>query len=51
VNRNSYDAEGQRQQPNDWIQRESKQRNGPAQNEQNDPQEESSHGNLVCGGS
>jgi hypothetical protein len=50
VNSNSHDAERQRQQPDDWIQHQSQQRNGPAQNEKNDPQEESSHGNLVCGG-
>jgi len=49
VNSNSHNAERQRQQPDDWIQHESEQRNRPAQNEKNDPQEESSHGNLVCG--
>jgi hypothetical protein len=48
VNGNSYKAERQRQQPDEWIKDESKQRERPAQNEQNDPQEESSHGNLVC---
>jgi len=46
----SHKAERQRQQPNDWIQHESKQRERPAQDEQDDPQEESSHGNLVCDG-
>ena len=46
----SHKPERQRQQPNDWIQHESKQRERPAQDEQDDPQEESSHGNLVCDG-
>lgn len=50
MNGDSHKAERQRQQPDDWIQHESKQRERPAQDKQDDPQEESSHGNLVCDG-
>ena len=50
MNGDSHKAERQRQQPDDWIQHQSKQRERPAQDKQNDPQEESSHGNLVCDG-
>ncbi len=51
VDGDTHKAERQGQQPHDWIEDESKQRERPAQDEQDDPQEESSHGNLVCGGS
>lgn len=51
VDGDSHKAERQRQQPDDWIEYESQQRERPAQDEQDDPQEESSHGNLVRGGS
>ena len=50
MNGDSHKAERQRQQPDDWIQHQSKQRERPAQDEQDDPQEESSHGNLVGDG-
>jgi len=46
VNGDSYQAERQRQQPDKWIEDKSQERDRPAKNEQNDPQEESSHGNL-----
>ncbi len=51
VDGDTHKAERQGQQPDEWIQHKSKQRERPAQDEQDDPQEESSHGNLVCGGS
>src|SRR6266446_2067997 len=50
VDGDSHKAERQRQQPNERIKHQSQQRERPAQDEQDDPQKESSHGNLVCGG-
>jgi hypothetical protein len=44
---NSNDAKRQRQQPHDGVEHQSKQRDRPAQNKQNDPQEKSCHGNLA----
>src|SRR3984893_7191875 len=50
VDGDSHKAERQRQQPNERIKHHSYQRERPAQDEQDDPQKESSHGNLVCVG-
>ena len=50
VDGDSHKAERQRQQPNERIKHQSYQRERPAQDEQDDPQKESSHGNLVCVG-
>src|SRR5260370_27735615 len=50
VDGDSHKADGQRHQPDERIQHKSKQRQWPAQDEQDDPQEESSHGNLAYGG-
>ena len=50
VNSDSHDAERQRQQPNEGIKHQNQQGNRPAQKKQDNPQEESSHGNLVGGG-
>ena len=47
VDGDSHKAERQRQQPNERIKHQSQQRERPAQDEQNHPQKESSHGNLV----
>jgi hypothetical protein len=49
VNGDSDQAERKRQEPDKWIQDESQQRQRPAKNKQNDPQEESGHGDLVGG--
>jgi hypothetical protein len=46
----AHNAEWKRQQPNDWIKNEGKQRDWPAQDEQDDPQEESSHGTSFMSG-
>jgi hypothetical protein len=48
VNRDTCNTEWQRQQPDDRVQHESEQRERPAQEEKYDPQEKSSHGNLVA---
>lgn len=48
VNGNAENTKRQRQQPNQRIYYQREQRDGPAQDEQNAPQEESSHGNLVA---
>ena len=50
MNGDSHKAKRQRRQPDKWIQHESQQRERPAEDEKNDPQEKSSHGDLVCGG-
>src|ERR1700694_4397665 len=50
VDGDSHKAERQRQQPDERIKHQSQQRERPAQDEQDDPQNESSHGNLVCDG-
>jgi len=50
VDGDSHQAERQRQQPDERIKHQSQQRERPAQDEQDDPQKESSHDNLVCGG-
>jgi hypothetical protein len=50
VNRDSHKAEGQQEKPDYWVQHQSEQRERPAQNDEDDPEEESSHGNLTCGG-
>ena len=50
VDGDSHKAERQRQQPDERIKHQSQQREWPTQDEQDDPQEESSHGNLACGG-
>jgi hypothetical protein len=47
MNSNAENTKRQRQQPNQRIYYQREQRDGPAQDEQNAPQEESSHGNLV----
>ena len=49
MNGNPHDAERQRQQPNDGIKHQSEQRNWPTKDEQDNPQKESSHGNLIFG--
>src|SRR2546429_8607301 len=46
-NRDAENAERQGHKPHEGVNHESQQRNGPAQNEQNAPQEESSHGYLA----
>jgi hypothetical protein len=50
INCDSYQAKRQREQPHDGVQHESKQCDWPAQEEQDDPQEKSSHGNLASVG-
>src|SRR5947208_16424620 len=45
--RDAENAERQGHKPHEGVNHESQQRNGPAQNEQNAPQEESSHGYLA----
>ena len=50
VDGDSHKAERQRQQPDERIKHQSQQRERPAQHEKDDPQKESSHDNLVCGG-
>ncbi len=50
VDGDSHKAERQRQQPDERIKHQSQQREWPTQDEQDDPQEESSHSDLACGG-
>ena len=50
VDGDSHKAERQRQQPNERIKHQSQQRERPAKDEEDNPQKESSHGNLVCVG-
>jgi hypothetical protein len=50
MNGDSHETKRQRHEPDKWIQDESQQRERPAQDEKNDPQEKSSHRDLVCGG-
>ena len=47
VNGNTQDPQRQREQPHDGIEHESHQRDGPAQDEQDTPEKESGHGNLI----
>ena len=47
VDGDSHQAERQRQQPDERIKHQSQQRERPAQDEQDEPEKESSHGNLV----
>jgi len=47
MNGDSQDAKRQRQQPHDGVEHESKQRKRPTQDEQDDPQKESSHDHLT----
>src|SRR5260370_9293878 len=48
VDGDAHQAERQSQQPNDWVPHESQQTERPPQDQQDDPSEESSHGNLLC---
>jgi len=47
VNGDAENTKGKCQQPNQGIYHQCEQRDGPAQDEQNAPQKEGSHGNLV----
>jgi len=46
VNGNAENTEWQRQQPNKRVDHQREKRDGPTKDEQDAPQEESSHGNL-----